>query len=85
MERKLKMNEVIEKPKKSLLEDYDYEQKVRMLTLKKRIEWFIENKPSMSQNEKWDAFRDMYEDYETDWKRLIDMTNSVIRKNGLSV
>jgi len=79
------MNEVIEKPKKSLLEDYDYEQKVRMLTLKKRIEWFVENKPSMSQSEKWDAFRDMYEDYETDWERLIDMTNSVIRKKGLSV
>lgn len=79
------MMEVIEKQKKSLLEDYDYEEKVRMLTLKKRIDWFVDNKPSMSQNEKWDAFRDMYEDYETDWFRLIDMVNSVIRKKGLGV
>lgn len=79
------MTEVIERQKKSLLEDFDYEQKIRMLTLKKRIEWFVENKPNMSQNEKWDAFRDMYDDYEIDWSRLIEMVNSVIRKKGLSI
>ena len=76
---------ILEKQKKSLLEDYDYEEKVRILTLKKRIEWFVDNKSKMSQNEKWDAFRDMYDDYDTDWNRLIDMTNSVIRKKGLSI
>jgi hypothetical protein len=79
------MTEVIERQKKSLLEDFDYEQKIRMLTLKKRIEWFVENKPNMSQNEKWDAFRDMHDDYEIDWSRLIEMVNSVIRKKGLSI
>jgi hypothetical protein len=76
---------LLEKKRKSLLEDYDYEEKVRILTLKKRIEWFVDNKSKMTQNEKWDAFRDMYDDYDTDWNRLIDMTNSIIRKKGLSV
>jgi len=35
--------------KRSILEDYDYEEKVRLLSLNKRIEWFIDNKPDMSQ------------------------------------
>lgn len=75
----------LEKQKKSLLEDYDYEEKVRVLSLKKRIDWFIHNKPSMSQCEKWDAFRDMYHDYDVEWSRLIEMVNNRIRKKGLSV
>jgi hypothetical protein len=79
------MTEVIEDRKKSLLEDYDYEQKVRLMSLKKRIDWFITNKPQMSQNEKWDAFHDMYDDYEVEWDRLIEMINREIRKRGLSV
>ena len=79
------MTEVIEKRKKSLLEEYDYEQKVRLMSLKKRIDWFITNKPQMSQNEKWEAFQDMCDDYEVDRDRLLQMVNNEIRKRGLSV
>lgn len=79
------MTAVIEKRKKSLLEEYDYEQKVRLMSLKKRIDWFITNKPQMSQNEKWEAFQDMYDDYEVDRDRLLQMVNNEIRKRGLSV
>ena len=43
------MMEVLEKGQKTLLEDYDYEQKVRHMSLKKRIEWFVDNKKQMSQ------------------------------------
>lgn len=78
------MTKVLEKQKKSLLEDYDYEQKVRLLSLRKRIDWFIDNKPQMSQCEKWEAFQDMYDDYDVEWNRLIDMVNIQIRKKGLS-
>lgn len=77
--------DILEKKKKSLLEDYDYEEKVRVLSLKKRIDWFIDNKSSMTQGEKWDAFRDMYHDYNVEWSRLIEMVNVRIRKRGLSV
>lgn len=79
------MTEVIERQKKSLLEEYDYEEKVRILTLKKRIDWFVENKQNMSQVEKWEAFDDIFEDYSVARPRLIEMINSVIRKKGLSV
>jgi hypothetical protein len=79
------MTELLEKREKSLLEEYDYEQKVRLMSLKKRIDWFINNKPQMSQCEKWEAFQDMYDDYDIDWDRLLQMVNSEIRKRGLSV
>lgn len=74
--------EVLEK---SLLEEYDYEQKVRLMSLKKRIDWFITNKPQMLQAEKWEAFQDMYDDYDIDWDRLLQMVNREIRKRRLSV
>lgn len=79
------MTEVIEKRKKSLLEEHDYEEKIRYLNLKKRIEWFIDNKKQMSQNEKWDAFNDIVEDFEVDRSVLMDRVNNLIRKKGLSV
>jgi hypothetical protein len=79
------MTKVIEKQKKSLLEDIDYEEKVRVLNLNKRIEWFVDNKVSMSQNEKWEAFHDIVEDYDIDVDVLKKRVNNVIRKKGLSV
>jgi hypothetical protein len=79
------MTKVLEKQRKSLLEDIDYEEKIRILNLNKRIEWFVDNKPIMSQNEKWDAFYDIVEDYDIDKDVLIKRINNVIRKKGLSV
>jgi hypothetical protein len=79
------MTEVLEKQRKSLLEDYDYEQKVRLLDLKERIDWFVDNKKQMSQNEKWEAFYDIHEDYDVDTTALKRLINSLIRKKGLSV
>jgi hypothetical protein len=79
------MAKVIEKQKKSLLEDIDYEEKIRVLNLNKRIEWFVDNKVSMSQNEKWEAFYDIVEDYDIDVDVLKKRVNNVIRKKGLSV
>lgn len=79
------MTNVIEKQKKSLLEDIDYEEKIRVLNLNKRIEWFVDNKVSMSQNEKWEAFYDIVEDYDIDVDVLKKRVNNVIRKKGLSV
>jgi hypothetical protein len=79
------MTQTIEKQRKSLLEDIDYEEKIRVLNLNKRIEWFVDNKPLMSQNEKWDAFYDIHEDYDIDVEVLKKRINKVIRKKGLSV
>jgi hypothetical protein len=79
------MTQTIEKQRKSLLEDIDYEEKIRVLNLNKRIEWFVDNKPLMSQNEKWDAFYDIHEDYDIDVEVLKKRINNVIRKKGLSV
>jgi hypothetical protein len=79
------MTEVLEKLRKSLLEDIDYEEKIRVLNLNKRIEWFVDNKPIMSQNEKWDAFYDIVEDYDVNKDVLLKRINNVIRKKGLSV
>lgn len=70
--------------KPSILEEYDYEQKVRHLSLKSRIDWFIQNKSNMSQNEKWDAFYDICEDYDLDFNQALKMTNKKIRKLGLA-
>ena len=81
----MKMSELLEKREKSLLEEYDYEQKVRLMSLKKRIDWFVTNKPQMSQSEKWEAFQDMYDDYDIDWDQLLQMVNRELRKRGLSV
>ena len=78
------MIEVLEKREKSLLEDIDYEDKIRVLNLNKRIEWFVDNKKFMSQNEKWDAFYDMVEDYDIDKDVLIKRVNNLIRKKGLT-
>ena len=75
------MMEVLEKGQKTLLEDYDYEQKVRHMSLKKRIEWFVDNKKQMSQCEKWDAFFDIMDDFDlSDQGALIERINKVIRK-----
>ncbi len=79
------MTKVLEKPKKSLLEDVDYEEKVRVLNLNKRVEWFIDNKKHMSQNEKWEAFYDIVEDFEVDINLLMQRINNLIRKKGLNV
>lgn len=79
------MTKVLEKQRKSLLEDIDYEEKIRVLNLNKRIEWFVDNKKLMSQNEKWEAFYDIVEDYDVDRDVLIKRINNVIRKKGLSV
>lgn len=79
------MTKILEKQKKSLLEEYDYEQKIRILTLNKRIAWFVSNKKQMSQNEKWEAVDDMCDDYATNRKQLVNMINFEIRKKGLSV
>lgn len=77
------MTEVIEKRKKSLLEEHDYEEKVRVLNLNKRVEWFVDNKRQMSQNEKWDAFYDIVEDFEINKSLLMQRVNNLIRKKGL--
>ncbi len=77
------MTEVIEKRKKSLLEEHDYEEKVRVLNLNKRVEWFVDNKRQMSQNEKWDAFHDIVEDFEINKSLLMQRVNNLIRKKGL--
>jgi hypothetical protein len=79
------MTEVLEKQRKSLLEDIDYEEKIRILNLNKRIEWFVDNKKLMSQNEKWDAFYDIIEDYDIDKDVLIKRINNVIRKKDMNV
>ncbi len=79
------MTKVLEKPKKSLLEDVDYEEKVRVLNLNKRVEWFIDNKKHMSQTEKWEAFYDIVEDFEVDSNLLMQRINNLIRKKGLNV
>ena len=79
------MIEVFEKQKKSLLQDIDYEEKIRILNLNKRIEWFVDNKRSMGQCEKWEAFYDIIEDYDIDIDVLKKRINSLIRKKGMSV
>ena len=79
------MMEVLEKQRKSLLEDIDYEEKIRILNLNKRIEWFVDNKKLMSQNEKWDAFYDIIEDYDIDKDVLIKRINNVIRKKDMNI
>ena len=79
------MTEVLEKQRKSLLEDIDYEEKIRILNLNKRIEWFVDNKKLMSQNEKWDAFYDIIEDYDINKDVLIKRINNVIRKKDMSI
>lgn len=79
------MTEVLEKQRKSLLEEIDYEEKIRVLNLNKRIEWFVDNKKQMPQNEKWDAFYDIQDDYDIDVDVLKKRINNVIRKKGLSV
>lgn len=77
------MMEVIEKNQKTLLEDFDYAEKVRHLNLRKRIEWFIVNKKQMTQCEKWDAFYDIMEDYDIgDRDALIERINKVIRREN---
>jgi hypothetical protein len=79
------MTEVLEKQRKSLLEDIDYEEKIRILNLNKRIEWFVDNKKLMSQNEKWDAFYDIIEDYDINKDVLIKRINNVIRKKDTNI
>jgi hypothetical protein len=79
------MMEVLEKQRKNLLEELDYEDKIRVLNLNKRIEWFVDNKMQMSQNEKWEAFYDIQEDYDINVDVLKKRINNVIRKKGLSV
>jgi hypothetical protein len=79
------MTKVLEKQTKNLLEDLDYEEKIRVLNLNKRIEWFVDNKRSMGQCEKWEAFYDIVEDYDIDVDVLKKRVNNVIRKKGLSV
>jgi hypothetical protein len=39
----------------------------------------------MSQNEKWDAFYDIIEDYDIDKDVLIKRINNVIRKKDMNV
>jgi hypothetical protein len=79
------MTKVLEKQTKSLLEEIDYEEKIRVLNLNKRIEWFVENKGSMGQSDKWEAFYDIQEDYDVDVDVLKKRINSLIRKRGMSV
>jgi hypothetical protein len=79
------MMEVLEKQRKNLLEELDYEEKIRVLNLNKRIEWFVDNKRAMGQCEKWEAFYDIVEDYDIDVDVLKKRINNVIRKKGLSV
>ena len=77
--------EVLEKQRKNLLEELDYEEKIRVLNLNKRIEWFVDNKRAMGQCEKWEAFYDIVEDYDIDVDVLKKRINNVIRKKGLSI
>lgn len=79
------MMDVLEKQRKSLLEEIDYEEKIRVLNLNKRIEWFVDNKRSMGQCEKWEAFYDIVEDYDIDVDVLKKRINNSIRKKGLSI
>lgn len=79
------MTVVIEKQKKRLLEELDYEEKVRVLNLNKRVEWFVDNKSFMGQCEKWEAFYDIVEDYDIHKDVLNKRVNNLIRKKGLSV
>lgn len=76
---------VLEKQRKSLLEEIDYEEKIRVLNLNKRIEWFVDNKRAMGQCEKWEAFYDIHDDYDIDVDVLKKRINNVIRKKGLNV
>lgn len=78
------MIETLEKKKKSILEEIVYEDKVRVLSLNKRIEWFVENKRSMSQNTKWEAFYDIVKDYNINADVLKKRVNNLIRKKGLT-
>ena len=77
--------EVLEKQRKNLLEELDYEEKIRVLNLNKRIEWFVDNKRAMGQCEKWEAFYDIVEDYDINVDVLKKRINNVIRKKGLSL
>lgn len=77
--------DVLEKQRKSLLEEIDYEEKIRVLNLNKRIEWFVDNKRAMGQCEKWEAFYDIVEDYDIDVDVLKKRINNSIRKKGLSI
>lgn len=70
---------------KNLLEDHDYEQKVRHMNFKKRIEWFVDNKHLMLQSDKWEAFYDICFDYGVDEGKLLNTINALIRKKGKSV
>ena len=79
------MMEVLEKQRKNLLEELDYEEKIRVLNLNKRIEWFVDNKRAMGQCEKWEAFYDIVEDYDINVDVLKKRINNVIRKKGLSL
>ena len=67
------MMEVLEKQRKNLLEELDYEDKIRVLNLNKRIEWFVDNKKQMGQSEKWEAFYDIQEDYDIDVDVLVQL------------
>ena len=79
------MIKVLEKQTKSLLGEIDYEEKISVLNLNKRIEWFVENKRSMGQSDKWEAFYDIQEDYDIGVDVLKGRINNLIRKKGLSV
>lgn len=79
------MMEVLDKKKKNLLEEHDYQEKIRVLSFNRRLEWFVDNKKFMSQNEKWDAFYDICEDnpgYSSE--RIMQMINNLIRRKGLA-
>lgn len=79
------MIDVLERKKKSLLEEHDYQEKIRVMGLNRRLEWFVDNKKFMSQNEKWDAFYDICEDFEGyTSERLMQMINNLIRRKGLA-
>lgn len=77
------MVDIKEKPVPTLLEEYDYIEKIRILSLTDRIKWFVANKASMSHNTKWDAFYDIVSDYEIDDSKLLVRVNKVIRQKGL--
>lgn len=70
---------------KTLLEEHDYEEKIRGMNFKKRIEWFVDNKHLMSQNDKWEAFYDICEDYDVGHTKLLNTVNALIRKKGKSI
>ena len=70
---------------KNLLEDHDYEEKIRHMNFKKRIEWFVDNKHLLGQNDKWEAFYDICDDYDVADKTLLNTINALIRKKGKSV